>query len=296
MRRFVALGFLAVPCLTLSQTVRLQLKFAKDATQRVSSAMRMSMDMAAGQAVSMKMSQSQEATMKVVAVSPDGGGVVRMTMGDSTHSATMNGKPFNIPGADAGKGSKGASITMTYLPNGKITKMTGLADLIKKSSQDGPAGMPGGMTDDKSMTDMMNLTYGGVLPDHPVRVGDQWARDLSLSQASMNIRYHLISKLLRFETRQGHKIAIIGVTGTGSMAMSDVKAGSGQMGMKMDRLAMSAIEAFDVDRGWFSSMDLIMKTHGTMTMTMSGQDKSSAKPMSMGMDMKVTATYSPIRG
>jgi|GEM_PF-5515296 len=289
MRSYLISALLASTWLASSQTVRLQLKFPKGDVQRVGTSMTMKMDFAMGQSMNMTMKQAEDAIERVVGSAPGGGGTVKVTIGKAVVSMDMNGKPSPMPGS--ANAEQGQTMTLQFLPNGRIAKIAGLEEIIKKSAQGNPAaGMMGGMND-KSMTDMMNLSYGGILPDHPVRVGDKWSGDMSFSQAPMEIRFHLNSKLLRLESHQGHRMAIIGMTGSGSMNMSGMPTQGGQVSMKTDRFEVTGTLVFDIDRGWFRTSDMVMKIHATMKA--SGQ--AGAKSVAMGIDMTTRSTYTPAR-
>ncbi|HTQ09128.1 MAG TPA: DUF6263 family protein [Fimbriimonadaceae bacterium] len=275
----------AFACLTSAQTVRLQLKFPAGETQRVTTAMSMKTTTEAGQSFEMLLNQSGNSMMKVLRATPQGGGVVRMTIGDEKTSMTLNGRAMTVP--STATATKGMSLTFEFLPNGRISNITGLDELLKKSGQTGLTPATG-----QSMRDMMNFSYGGILPDHPVRPGDKWSGDMSFNQGPMDIQVHLTSKLLRVENRSGHRMAVVGMTGTGSIGASGLPSNAGSMNMKTDKFDLTGTLLFDLNRGWFSKSSMKLKIHAHVNAGGQGQP---AKSVGIGMDMSVDTDYTPVR-
>ena len=292
MRISLAIAALLIVAVAPAQTVTMKMKFPKGDVQN--STMKMNMNMTTGMGglgkMNMDMGMSEGARWQVLTSSPVGG-TVRMTYGQSksTMSMIMNGKKTPMPGQTGATDMlKGKSVVM-HFANGRIVKVDGMKEVMAGTQKGNP--MASMFSDDKSMADMMNMSYAAALPSHPVRVGDSWTAPLKFSQGpirfDMNIRY----KLAGVETRGGHRMARMNATGTGSMNMTGTGTAAPGMSMKTKRFDITGIQYFDLDRGWISDSTFKMNVQAEMSMNAQGK----AQNIGMSMVMSVQTKFSMAR-
>lgn len=291
MRRLAPLSVVLLTCLSSAQTVNLKLKFPRGKEDRLSSVTSLQQTMVtagAAQKMTMKVAQSMTMLMHVVDSSPSSARV-RITYEEIKSVTSVNGSPMT-PGADVEKLLKGKSIELTFDSHGGVTRISGLEKLLASTIKNAPPLLQQGlkqMLSDQSVREMWGMMFGGIIPSHPVRVGDTWATSKNFGQAPLRVGMKLKMTLKDLEKRGGHQMAKIPISGTGSLDMAGILPA--QVKLKMDSISISGVTYFDLDRGWLNDQTLGMLMHGTATATQNGKSQTTTISMHMTTSTKVVS-------
>jgi Family of unknown function (DUF6263) len=182
----------------------------------------------------------------------------------------------------------GAKLTLHFTPGGKVDKVEGVDDVVKKlSAQPGAAGAGAGqmlkqMMSEEQIKQTFNSGFAETLPGKPVDIGDTWESNVSQNVNGMAMKMKSENKLVAVEEQGGHKIAKIEFSGDGKLE----GAPAGGPKVKMDQMTQKGTKLFDLDRGTFSQTDMEQKMKGSMTVPTPNGDV--ALKMDQSLNAKIT--------
>jgi Family of unknown function (DUF6263) len=179
----------------------------------------------------------------------------------------------------------GSKLTMHFTPGGKVDKVEGVDDVVKKLSAQPGAGagqMLKQMMSEDQIKQMFNSGMAETLPGKPVDIGDIWESNVSANVNGMAMKMKSENKLVGVEEQGGHKIAKIEFSGDGKLE----GAAAGGPKVKMDTMTQKGTKLFDLDRGTFSQTDMEQTMKGSMTVPTPNGDV--ALKMDQSVNAKIT--------
>jgi hypothetical protein len=239
-----------------------------------------------------KVKMGMDMLLKVLK-SDDMGATVEMTFDRMSMSMSMLGKEMSFdsakdkPAADnplSGMGAMvGVKLTLHFSPAGKVDKVEGIDEMVKKLSAQPNSAVAGQMLKQAMSEDQIkqtfNVGFAETLPGKPVDIGDTWESNLSQTVNGMAMKMKSENKLVAVEDQGGHKIAKIEFSGDGKLE----GAPAGGPKVKMDQLTQKGTKLFDLDRGTFTQTDTEQKMKGSMTVPTAKGD------VALKMDQTLTA-------
>jgi hypothetical protein len=288
MRHATLVLFTTVACVTSAQTVRLQLKFPKGKVDRMTVTTTTTSSMTgAGVPPQGDSTSKQTMSMLTSVVGPTSRGTEVNLTYESIHTSVVVGGKV-VPNADSGVGSalKGKTINLFFDPSGDLAQVTGYDKLMDQSFAKMPPQFKASMKqmlNEKAFKQMWAMSFGGVFPIKPIRVGERWSSAMNLPQGPINLNMKMQMKLVGIENHRGHKMARIALTGTGTLDAT--KLTSQGMAFKTDAIRMGGTCYFDIDRGWMSDQSMFMTMHATEKV----QSRTIGVSMRMNLDSKVTS-------
>jgi hypothetical protein len=288
MRHATLVLFAAAACVTSAQTVRLQLKFPKGKVDRMTIHITTTSSVTGAGTASQADSTSKQMMSMLTSVvdSSSRGSNVKLTYESIQSSTTVGGKLIPNPSAQVGNALKGKSISLLFDPAGNLAQVTGYDKLMKQSFANMPPQFQASMKQmlsEKSFKQMWAMSFGGVFPSRPIRLGESWSSTMNLPQGPINVNLKMQMKLVGIENHRGHKMARIALSGTGGIDASNMA--SQGMAIKTDSLNISGTCYFDLDRGWMSDQSMTMAMHATVK----AQSQTVGMSMRMKMDSNVTS-------
>ena len=231
-----------------------------------------------------------------VAESDDKGAKVEMTFDRMNMSMSMLGKEMSFdsakdkPAADnplsGMAGIVGVKLTLHFTPAGKVDKVEGIDEMVKKLTAKPGNAIAGQMLKQAMNEDQIKQTFNSgfaeALPGKAIEIGDTWESNVSQNVGGMAMKMKSQNKLVAVEEQGGHKIAKIEFTGDGKLE----GAPAGGPKLKLDQLKQKGTKLFDLDRGAFSQADTEQSMKGSMSIPGPNGD------ISMKMDQTATIKVS----
>ncbi|MCD4830473.1 MAG: hypothetical protein K8R02_01545 [Anaerohalosphaeraceae bacterium] len=253
----------------------------------------------------MKMAQEMEMVMgyEVLAVEPNGLATMKVTYKsmkmkmtspemsmeyDSTKPAEDSNDQGERMMRAAMSCMTGGELTMKVKPNGEVSDVNGMAEMMKKTIEGaGPEAemmksMMSKMFDEKKMKDSMGQMFA-IFPDGPVGVGDAWYDDLGI-----DIGFPIDISTTYMLTKREKGLAYIDASAKMDMGDSAQKiemAPGMSMGFQFAGV-ISQASVIDETNGWALSSSGAMNLTGVMSM-----EPSPQMPEGMKMPMKIDGTF-----
>ena len=183
----------------------------------------------------------------------------------------------------AGK-TKGATLTVTMSPNGKVSKVEGAKEFIQKLvGDDETAKMMKEFINEETLTKGVESTFG-FLPDKAVKPGDSWTRETKLPLGGLGD-----FKLTNLYSYAGKKAGGEAIDDKMKMDFAPPKGGGGFGGLfKVVRGDLKgdgkSTYLFDAQKGRLNTATTTLRMTGSLTMNVGGMESQ------IGLDMDNTST------
>lgn len=244
--------------------------------------------------VTQKMLMSQEMAISVLRETGEGGRVIEqeflsqkmeMKMGDQTimayDSKALAPEDAN-PAVAVLLKMIGKKLTLTLAPDGRVEKLEGFEELLGDGGGNPQmqAAMKGVFNEEqfKRFFDLANQ-----LPREPVSIGDSWRTEMQVPLGPLgNLGVDLTSTLEAVDTREGHRVAIVGVEGT-LASTGTAKGMPGGMELEIQSGRQSGRNQFDVGEGMLRESAIEQEL--SMKMRMPAPEETGGAAIEMAMEM-----------
>jgi hypothetical protein len=249
-----------------------------------------------------KQKQTNYHSWMVKGQTPGGGWIVSQKLvGVISESAANNMKVmvdstknlWPAKGADGIKAQLGAEITFTMDKDFQVTKVEGRDEVLKKLAGVAPA--------DKAQFEVLfseeilkkaaEETFGS-LPANPVKKGDQWKYQTSVSMGPLGVM-----RLVNQYTYDGlvGKLHRIPYKGTVQWLPSNAPAVGGGLPLKVTKVNLNNAEStgtmlFDGEAGMPQSAELNLKLQGTFTLEINGMESNLQVSLTQKQTTNVSST------